>query len=151
FGSSSQVWMIGADGALVLVAGTGGTGYKGHGGLAPAAEIGYTGSMAIDRVGNLYLADDYNFAIRKVTTDKRIATVTTITDVNATGLGLALDASGTLFYVTGTTRVFKVVQGAVTVAATVTAPHDASCLAADQAGALFVCSSNTQRLIRIAN
>ncbi len=151
FGSSGRVWMIGADGSLVLIAGNGGYGNKGDGGLATAAEIGFPGSIVIDASGNLYLADDYNFAIRKVTSDKRISTVTTVTDVNATLIALALDASGTPFYVTGTTQVFKLVQGASVVAATVARPNDASCLAVDPSGALYFCSSNTQRLFRSVN
>lgn len=60
--------MIGANGALVLVAGNGGYDSKGDGGPATAAEIGYPGSLAVDRDGNLYLGDSYNFRIRKVST-----------------------------------------------------------------------------------
>src|ERR1035437_3031536 len=151
FGSHSQVWMVSADGTLVLIAGTGLSGNKGDGGLATAAEIGFPGSIVIDRDGNLYLADGYNFTIRKVTVDKRIGTVTSISDPNASVLALALDASGTLFYVTGTTQVFKVVQGASVIAATIALPNNADCLTVDQSGALYICSSTTQRLFRIAN
>ncbi len=151
FGSNGQVWMVSEDRSLVLMAGTGGIGNKGDGGLATAAEIGLTGSVVLDRDGNLYLADILNFVIRKVATDKRISTVIKVMDTNVTTIALALDASGTLFYVTGTSQVFKVVQGAPLVAATIALSNNASCLTVDQTGALYVCSSNTQRLFKSAN
>lgn len=148
FGSSSQVWMIGANGLLVLVAGNGTYGNAGDGGLATAAEIGFVSSLAIDGAGNLYLGDLYNFVIRKVTTDKRINTVAKIASTNATALALALDASGTLFYVTGTAQVFRPGAGSAVVAATLTAPDNAACIAVDHSGALYLCSTNTQRLFK---
>ncbi|MEO8657921.1 MAG: hypothetical protein ABI693_05595 [Bryobacteraceae bacterium] len=151
FGAGSRIWMIGSDGLLTLVAGTGDTTNEGDGGLATAAKIGYPGSLAIDHDGSLYLADLYNFVVRKVTTDKRISTVTKITDVNATTIMLAVDASGTLFYVTGTKQVLKIVQGAPANVTSVATPNTADCLAVDQAGAIFLCSTATQRLLRIAN
>jgi len=151
FGSNSQVWMINGDGTLALLAGSGVYGNDGDGGLATAAKIGYAGSLAIDSAGNLYIGDIYSYAIRKVTTDKRISTLIKINDTNATTIALALDGTGTLFYVTGRTQVFKVVQGAAASVASIAAPDTADCLAMDQAGALFVCSTTTQRLLKIAS
>ena len=148
FGSSSRVWMVGADGSLVLIAGDGVFGNKGDGGLATAAEIGYPGSIVIDSAGNLYLGDIYNSGIRKVTPDKQISTVIKISNTSATTIQLALDASATLFYANGTSQAYKVVQGASAVAATVTVPNRADCITADQSGALYLCSSNTQRLFK---
>ena len=103
--------MIAADGTLVLVAGTGGFSKTGDGGPAVSAQIGYPGSIAVDPSGNVYIADQFNFAIREVTTDKVIHPVVTISTTSATTVSLALDPSGTLFYATGTKQVFKLVSG----------------------------------------
>jgi sugar lactone lactonase YvrE len=107
FGSAGQIWMVAADGSLVLIAGNGGFGNKGDGGLATAAEIGYPGSVAIDQNGIIYIADLYNFVIRKITSDNKIAQVVKISDTSATAAQLALDSTGELFYVTGRNQVFK--------------------------------------------
>lgn len=149
FGSGSQVWMVAADGTLVLIAGTGGFGSTGDGGPAVSAQIGFPGNMAIDQNGNLYIADQFNFTIREVTTDKVIHTVATINSGNATTVALAVDTSGALFYATGTKQVFKL-QGSPVVAGAVTGNDDASNLAIDRTGTLYVSSIATSRLLKIS-
>ena len=149
FASESQIWMVAANGTLTLIAGTGGTLNNGDNGPATAAQIGFPLSMAIDSNGNLYIGDIYNRVIREVTTDKIIHTVSTINDNNATGIGIALDASGTLFYATGGLKLFKLTQSGAVVEATLTTPDNATALAIDHSGALYVTSSNTQRLLKI--
>ncbi|HEV7486754.1 MAG TPA: NHL repeat-containing protein [Thermoanaerobaculia bacterium] len=151
FGSEAQVWMIAADGTLVLVAGNGGFDKTGDNGPATAAQIGYPGSLAIDASGNVYMADQFNFAIREVTTDKVIHTVATISTTSSTTVSLALDPSGNLFYVTGTKQVFKLMSGSPTIVATVTGVEDASYIAVDAAGAMYVSSITNQRVLKIAN
>ncbi len=150
FSSSSQIWLVAADGGLVQVAGNGGFGSGGDGGPAVAAPIGFPGSLAVDPAGNVYIADQFNFAIREVTTDKVIHTVVTIGDSNATTVTLAVDPSGTLFYATGTKQVFKV-QGSPSTAATLTGVETADFLAIDRAGALYVSSITDERLLKISN
>jgi sugar lactone lactonase YvrE len=151
FGSEAQVWMIAADGTLVLVAGTGGFSKTGDGGPATAAQIGYPGSLAVDAIGNVYIADQFNFAIREVTTDKVIHTVATISTTSSTTVSLALDPSGNLYYVTGTKQVFKLVSGNPVSVATVTGVNDASWIAVDAAGAIYVSSDVNERLLKITN
>ena len=154
FASVGQIWMVAANGTLALIAGTGGTDHTGDNGPATAAQIGYPGSMAIDQTGNLYIADAFHFVIRKVTTDGVIHTVVTISDTRATGITVALDASGTLFYATGVTKVFKLVQGAPVVAATVgippSVPDTAGFLAIDKNGGLYVSSFSRRDFSRSA-
>ncbi len=150
FGSESQVWMVAADGTLVLVAGNGGFGGSGDGGPAVSAQIGYPGSLAVDPSGNVYLADQFNFAIREVTTDKVIHTVVTINDSAATTIELAIDPSGTLFYVTGVKQVFKF-QGSPVIVATLTGVSTADYLAVDRTGALYVSSITDERVLKISN
>jgi sugar lactone lactonase YvrE len=151
FASEAQVWMIAADGTLVLVAGTGGFSKTGDGGPATAAQIGYPGSLAVDASGNVYIADQFNFAIREVTTDKVIHTVATISTTSSTTVTLALDASNNLFYATGTKQVFKLVSGVPVTVATLTGANDASYLAVDASGAVYVSSITTQRVLKITN
>jgi hypothetical protein len=98
--------MVTAGGALILVAGTGGFDRSGDGGPAVSAQIGYPGSIAIDPSGNVYLADQFNFAIREVTTDKVIHAVFNVSGNTSTTVTLAVDTSGVLFFATGTKQVF---------------------------------------------
>lgn len=151
FASFGQVWMIASDGTLVLIAGTGGFGKTGDGGPAVSAQIGYPGSLAVDPNGNVYIADQFNFAIREVTTDNVIHTVVTISGTSSTTISLALDASGNLYYVTGLKQVFKLVSGTPVTVANVTGVNDASYVAVDAAGALYVSSDINERLLKIAN
>ncbi len=56
-----------ATGVITTVAGNGTGGYTGDNGPATSAELNYPASVALDRFGNLYIADAYNQVIRKVT------------------------------------------------------------------------------------
>ena len=64
--SSSRVHKIAADGTISLVAGTGTSGYLNDGGLATAAQLNYPSYLALDGSGNLYIADQGNYVVRKV-------------------------------------------------------------------------------------
>jgi sugar lactone lactonase YvrE len=150
FGSESQVWMVATDGNLVLIAGNGNFASSGNGGPAVSAGIGYPGSLAFDAGGNLYIADQSNFEIRQVTADKVIHTAVIVTSTNSTTIALAADSSGTLFYATGTKTVFKL-QGSPVAVATLTGTNDATFLAVDRSGALYLSSSTDQRLLKVSN
>ena len=54
---------------------TGGGGYTGDGLAAPNASLNYPCGVALDASGNLYIADSYNFRIRKVDLNGIITTV----------------------------------------------------------------------------
>jgi sugar lactone lactonase YvrE len=129
FGSEAQVWMIATDGTLVLVAGTGGFSKTGDNGPATAAQIGYPGTLALDTNGDVFIADQFNFVIREVTTDKVIHTVVTINTSSATTVTLATDPSGNLYYASGTKQISKLVSGLSVGVATLTGVNDASYLA----------------------
>jgi hypothetical protein len=47
-------------------AGTGAVGYFGNGGAATAARLSHPSSVTLDSLGNLYIADQWNFRIREV-------------------------------------------------------------------------------------
>ncbi|MFT3792183.1 MAG: Ig-like domain repeat protein [Rudaea sp.] len=63
-------------GVISTVAGTGTAGYSGDGGAATAAQLNSPYGIALDGVGNVYVADRYNHRIRKITVaDGKIATI----------------------------------------------------------------------------
>jgi len=71
-----------ATGIVSPVAGTGVVGFSGDGGPATAAKFNTVTSIAIDKAGNIYLADMYNNRIRKITVATGI-----ITTIAGTGGG----------------------------------------------------------------
>ena len=61
-------------GIITTVAGNGTPGYAGDGGAATSAELQYPGGVAIDSAGNLYITDQRNDRIRKVSATTGIIT-----------------------------------------------------------------------------
>ncbi len=57
---------VSADGIITTFAGTGTNGYSGDGGMATNARLNMPSDIAIDNEGNVYIADDQNHVIRKV-------------------------------------------------------------------------------------
>jgi len=58
--------VVGPTSTIVTVAGTGAAGSGGDGGLATQAQLNNPVSLAVDRAGNLYIADYYNNRVREV-------------------------------------------------------------------------------------
>lgn len=76
---------------ITTVAGTGQSGFSGDGGAAPAARFNGPLSAALDNNGNLYLADELNDRIRKIT-----ATGSVVSTLAGTGDIFVDAADGTL-------------------------------------------------------
>jgi uncharacterized repeat protein (TIGR01451 family) len=106
-----RVHKIATDGIITTVAGNGTYGYSGDNGAATGAEIaGYVYGLAVDSAGNLYIADQGNQRIRKVTPAGIISTVAgtgvagysgdggsgTLAQINQPA-GLAVDVAGNLY------------------------------------------------------
>lgn len=71
----NQIRTVNPDGIITTVVGTGVQGYTGDGGPASQAKLGLPRGVATDRTGNLYVNDQYNSRVRKITLDQTITTV----------------------------------------------------------------------------
>lgn len=76
-----------ASGIITTVAGNGNRGYSGDGGPATSAQLSFADSIAVDRDGNLFIADSrFNRRVRRV--DAQTGIITTVA-----GIGCARDAN----------------------------------------------------------
>jgi Fibronectin type III domain/NHL repeat len=111
-GSSSRIRKVGTDGVISTVVGNGTAGFSGDGGPATAAQISESLGLAVDGSGTLYLTDQANHRVRRVTPAGVISTVAgTGVCANADGVpgiatsaglcdvdGMAVDRAGTPFF-----------------------------------------------------
>ena len=74
-GGNNRIRKVTSSGTISTVAGNGTGGFAGDGGAATTAELYDPVGVALDSAGNLYIADQYNDRIRKVTTTGIISTV----------------------------------------------------------------------------
>ena len=72
---NNRVRLINTSGVISIFAGSGVYGYSGDGGPATAAALRYPWGLAVDRAGNVYIADRSNHVVRKVNTSGIISTV----------------------------------------------------------------------------
>ena len=99
-------------GIITTVAGNGNGGYTGDGGLATSAELNAPDGVTIDAAGNIYISDDGNNVIRKVTASTgKISTIAGYRNAGYSGdggpadsaklndpsLGVAIDAAGNIY------------------------------------------------------
>ena len=107
---NNRIRKVGTDGNINTFAGSGNLGFSGDGGPATNAGINRPQGIAIDKAGNLFIADTLNHRVRKVTPDGTISTVAGNGNGTETGdggpatkaslyypKGLAVDRSGNLF------------------------------------------------------
>jgi trimeric autotransporter adhesin len=108
--ASSRVRKIATDGIISTIAG-GKNGFSGDGGPATAAQLNRPYSVAVDGSGNIYIADTYNYRIRKISADGTITTAAGTGTRGHTGddgpaqnaqimgvVALAMDAAGNLYF-----------------------------------------------------
>jgi Divergent InlB B-repeat domain/NHL repeat len=118
-----------APGDIATVAGDGTAGYAGDGGPAINAELNNPSGVAVDKNGNIYIADLYNFLVRKVNASGIISTVVGNGSGAFSGDGgpainaglypyaVAVDAAGNLYIAdTSNERIRAVNMGSTTIA-----------------------------------
>jgi len=72
---SHRVARVGADGRIVTIAGTGFAGFNGDNRPGPTAQLSNPAGIAVDAAGNLYIADQGNHRVRRVSPDGVITTI----------------------------------------------------------------------------
>jgi sugar lactone lactonase YvrE len=82
-----RIRKVNANGIITTVAGTGAQGFSGDGGPATSAQLYRPSGVAVDRAGNLYIADMLNRRIRKVDTNGIITTLAGTGAFGSTGDG----------------------------------------------------------------
>jgi sugar lactone lactonase YvrE len=73
--NNHRVRKVASNGTMSTVAGTGAPGFAGDGGPAANAQLAFPQGVAVDALGNLYIADTNNQRVRRVTPDGLIITV----------------------------------------------------------------------------
>ena len=119
-----------ANGVISTVAGNGTLGYSGDDGPATSAQLSWPAGVAVDSAGNLYVADQNNNRIRKVSN----GVITTVAGNGTPGYsgdngpatsaklygpkGVAVDSAGNLYIAdTSNQRIRKVLNGVIATAA----------------------------------
>lgn len=121
---NNAVRKVSPSGIVTIFAGSPGPGNFGSGyaeGFGGAAQFAGVGGIAADSAGNIYVADNLNVRIRKITPDGNVTTLVDVNAANAAGFyspfgGLAVDSTGYIFFAdTGSHTVYKIApNGTVT-------------------------------------
>ncbi len=105
-----SVFKVDQSGVLTRVAGKSRPGFSGDGGPATSAQLSSAFGVAVDRAGNVFIADSGNYRIRKVSPDGIIATVAgnggccysgdggPATSASLSAGNVAVDGAGNLFF-----------------------------------------------------
>ena len=95
--SGQRIRKIDTFGIIHTIAGTGISGFSGDGGAATAAEINNPEGVAVDICGNVYIADEANNRIRKVTQPPILTTPTiTLSGIPSAFVGALVTVTATI-------------------------------------------------------
>jgi uncharacterized protein (TIGR03437 family) len=127
--SNSRIRKVTPQGTITTVAGSSSAGFSGDGGPATLAQLNGASGVAVDALGNIFIGDDQNSRIRKVTPQGTITTVAgngsrgfsgdggPATSAQLAPVGVAVDGSGNIF-IADNGRIRKVTpQGTITTVA----------------------------------
>ena len=177
--NNHRVRKVSTSGIITAIAGNGLPGYTSEGGPAATAQLNKPTGMALDPTGNLYLADRFNYRIRKITTGGSIVTIAGngfrgySVDGGAAATaqldqprGVAMDAAGNLYIADGNNyRIRKLATNGIitTVAGTGMAGYSGDngpavsaqlayqlSVAVNAAGELFIADSFNHRIRKVA-
>ncbi len=124
-GYNHNVRKISPAGIITNFAGNHTAAYSGDGGPATAAALNNPVGLAIDKLGNVYIADDHNYVVRKVTPAGIISTFAGCDTAGFSGdggaataaklqnpIGVATDTSGNVFIADDVNNGIRVVNAA---------------------------------------
>src|SRR5690242_7127511 len=110
--ANARIRKVAPDGIITTFAGNGTLGFSGDGGLATSAMLNQPGSVAVDSNGNLFITDESNCRVRKVTPQGIITTVAGNGSFTTSGdggpalsaginqpIGLTVDSAGRIYIV----------------------------------------------------
>ncbi len=167
-----------SSGVITTIAGNVTPGFSGDNGPATSAQLNFPVSVALDSAGNLYIADELNHRVRKVSTNGTITTVAGNGNFGFSGdngpatsaqltspTGVAVDSAGNLYIADGSARVRKVSNGVITTvagngtqgfggdngpaaSAELSVPTG---LALDAAGNLYIADQDNNRVREVSN
>ena len=174
-----RVRKITSTGIITTVAGDGTVGYSGDGGLATNAQLAGPCGLAVDAVGNLYIADYFDNCIRKVNASGNITTIagTGVAGYNGDGIvattaqlsnpfGVCVDDSGNVYIgeqgnarvrkITASTGIISTIAGTGTagyngdgIAATTAQMYMPSGVCVDGSGNVYIVDVSGQRIRKV--
>ena len=137
-----RIYRVSPGGAIEVIAGTGTAGFAGNGGPALYAQLSHPAGLALDRSGNLYVADSGNRRIRRL--HAGILATLNVPVTLELPTGLAFDGAGNL-YIADRSRIVKIAPSGG--ASTLALP--ARDIALDNAGNVFAVAG-TPQLMRLS-
>jgi len=150
-----RIRMVGPDGIITTIAGSGAAGDEGDGGPATNAQLGFPRGLAVDEhTGNLYVADSGTNRIRMIDARTHFIHPVATGDAALNGpVGLAFDQNAGALYVVDSTnnRVLKITTDGIV--STLAGSDAGLCLpvaiAIDDRGVVFIADSANNRVQRI--
>ena len=127
-----RIRKVDSAGVISTVAGDGTQGYGGDGGAAMAAQLDSPRGVALDALGNLYIADRNNHRIRKIAT--------------VPGFSAGILSTGVITTVAGDGTQGYGGDGGAAVAALLDSPND---MALDGAGNLYIADTENNRIRKV--
>jgi uncharacterized protein (TIGR03437 family) len=163
--ANNRVRKVQPGGNLFTVAGNGNASYYGDGGPGTLGSVNQPEGVAADALGNVYIADTLDNAVRKVTPG---GIITTLAGTGNTGYsgdggpaslarlnlprGVAVDLGGNVYVAdSGNNQVRRIdAQGTITTVDTGNSLSGPRGIAVDRAGNLYIADSSNRRVLRVS-